>query len=151
MLNNSQWNLTLCVARPSSSQDPHRPVLVWSQLLYNLPEHHVLIKVERFGFSANNVTYQALGEAPQFRYASAVVLSLKLSLMVLNCQLFRFSSCPKHGRGVTQDTWTDTCLGFWHCGAVYAFSNSSRGEDLWLPGSLSLPPSPRVTIRCQQI
>ncbi|EKM57956.1 uncharacterized protein PHACADRAFT_139428 [Phanerochaete carnosa HHB-10118-sp] len=61
-------NLTLCVSRPSSGQDPHKPVLVKSQLLAKLPENHVLIKIDRFGFSANNITYQALGEAPHFRY-----------------------------------------------------------------------------------
>lgn len=61
-------NLTLCVPRPSSSQDPHHPVLARTRLPLGLPQNHVLIEVERFGFSANNVTYQALGEAPHFRY-----------------------------------------------------------------------------------
>ncbi|KAI0346376.1 hypothetical protein BDW22DRAFT_1323844 [Trametopsis cervina] len=60
-------NLTLCVARPSSGLDPHTPLLV-SHKMPPVPENHVLIEVDRFGFSANNVTYQALGEAPHFRY-----------------------------------------------------------------------------------
>ncbi|THH32433.1 hypothetical protein EUX98_g1786 [Antrodiella citrinella] len=34
----------------------------------SLPENSVLIRVHRFGFSANNITYQALGETPNFRY-----------------------------------------------------------------------------------
>ncbi|GLB42293.1 putative protein of unknown function (DUF2855) [Lyophyllum shimeji] len=61
-------NFTLCVPRVSSGQDPHRAVLVRSQTPTQFPSNHVLIKVERFGFSANNVTYQALGEHTHFRY-----------------------------------------------------------------------------------
>ncbi|KAG6908002.1 hypothetical protein DXG01_006537 [Tephrocybe rancida] len=61
-------NLTLCVPRVSSGQDPHRPVLTTSEMPSQCPANHVLIKVDRFGFSANNVTYQALGEHPHFRY-----------------------------------------------------------------------------------
>jgi hypothetical protein len=44
------------------------PVLVYTTIPTNIPLHHVLIKVDRFGFSANNITYQALGEAPHFRF-----------------------------------------------------------------------------------
>ncbi|RDB30096.1 hypothetical protein Hypma_014145 [Hypsizygus marmoreus] len=63
-----QENLTLCVPRTSSGRDPHQPVLVhWKQPDECSP-NHVLIKVDRFGFSANNITYQALGEHPHFRY-----------------------------------------------------------------------------------
>jgi hypothetical protein len=61
-------NLTLCVPRPSSALNPHKPVLVSSRLPAELPANHVVIEVDRFGFSANNVTYQALGEAPHFRW-----------------------------------------------------------------------------------
>ncbi|KAF8068953.1 hypothetical protein FPV67DRAFT_1561706 [Lyophyllum atratum] len=61
-------NLTLCVPRLSSGQDPHQPVLSKSQKPTQYPPNHVLIKVDRFGFSANNITYQALGEHPHFRY-----------------------------------------------------------------------------------
>ncbi|KAF5379077.1 hypothetical protein D9615_005976 [Tricholomella constricta] len=61
-------NLTLCVPRASSGQDPHQPVLASSQRPTQYPPNHVLIKVDRFGFSANNITYQALGEHPHFRY-----------------------------------------------------------------------------------
>lgn len=61
-------NLTLCVPRASSKKNPHKPVLVRSELPDILEENYVLIKVDKFGFSANNVTYQALGEAPHFRY-----------------------------------------------------------------------------------
>ncbi|KAI0697031.1 hypothetical protein BC835DRAFT_1270944 [Cytidiella melzeri] len=60
-------NISLCVARPSSGLNPHEPVLV-SSPKPQVPENHVLIEIDRFGFSANNVTYQALGETPHFRY-----------------------------------------------------------------------------------
>ncbi|KAH8116688.1 hypothetical protein DFH11DRAFT_1687608 [Phellopilus nigrolimitatus] len=65
-------NLTLCVPRPSfvklsgSSLDVHEPVLVESNIPRTQEDNFVLIRVDRFGFSANNVTYQALGEAPHF-------------------------------------------------------------------------------------
>ncbi|EGO03695.1 hypothetical protein SERLA73DRAFT_175287 [Serpula lacrymans var. lacrymans S7.3] len=61
-------NLTLCHPRPSSGQNPNQAIVVVSPTPSKLPPNHVLIKVDRFGFSANNVTYQALGEAPHFRY-----------------------------------------------------------------------------------
>ncbi|KAG5646345.1 hypothetical protein DXG03_003668 [Asterophora parasitica] len=64
----SDGNLTLCVPRASSGQDPHQPILASSQKPTHLPPNHVLIQVDRFGFSANNITYQALGEHPHFRY-----------------------------------------------------------------------------------
>ncbi|KAF9237388.1 hypothetical protein BU15DRAFT_63262 [Melanogaster broomeanus] len=52
----------------SSGQDTKQAILVKSLVPTTLPAHHVLIKVDRFGYSANNVTYQALGEVPYFRY-----------------------------------------------------------------------------------
>ncbi|TFK46782.1 hypothetical protein OE88DRAFT_1667007 [Heliocybe sulcata] len=62
-------NVTLCVPRPSSGLDPNVPVLVSSRILAEeVPENHVVIRVDRFGFSANNVTYQALGEEAHYRY-----------------------------------------------------------------------------------
>ena len=60
-------NVTLCFPRHSSGQNPQKPVVVRTPKPVNLPVNHVLIKVDRFGFSANNITYQALGEAPHFR------------------------------------------------------------------------------------
>ena len=61
-------NEALCVPRPSSGLDCNQLVLnkhpIPSQ---RLPVNHVLIKVDRFGFSTNNITYQALGEHPHFR------------------------------------------------------------------------------------
>ncbi|KAF9467836.1 hypothetical protein BDZ94DRAFT_1376575 [Collybia nuda] len=61
-------NVTLCLPRVSSGQDPHKPVIISSPKPKDCPPNHVLIKVDRFGFSANNITYQALGEHPHFRY-----------------------------------------------------------------------------------
>ncbi|PPR07150.1 hypothetical protein CVT24_010698 [Panaeolus cyanescens] len=64
----SQRNYLLCVPRPSSGQDPNTAIVVSSALPDHIPPNHVLVKVDKFGFSANNVTYQALGEHPHFRY-----------------------------------------------------------------------------------
>lgn len=50
------------------SKPPHKVVLCRAPLPATIPENHILIRMDRFGFSANNVTYQALGEAPHFRY-----------------------------------------------------------------------------------
>ncbi|KAG5654418.1 hypothetical protein H0H81_002607 [Sphagnurus paluster] len=61
-------NLSLCVPRASSGLDPNQAILASSEKPSTLPQNHVLIKVDRFGFSANNITYQALGEHPHFRY-----------------------------------------------------------------------------------
>ncbi|RXW22939.1 hypothetical protein EST38_g2908 [Candolleomyces aberdarensis] len=65
-------NFTLCSPRPSvnlKEADPKNPIVVRSTIdLAAVAENHVVIKVDRFGFSANNVTYQALGEHPHFRY-----------------------------------------------------------------------------------
>ncbi|KAI5120322.1 hypothetical protein M0805_000382 [Coniferiporia weirii] len=67
-------NLTLCVPRPSfvhaqgGSYDAREPVLVESDIPTTDKADHILICVDRFGFSMNNITYQALGEAPHFRY-----------------------------------------------------------------------------------
>jgi hypothetical protein len=63
----TESNISFCSPRPSSGRDPNTPVLVVSAKPLDCPPNHVLIKVERFGFSANNITYQALGEHPHFR------------------------------------------------------------------------------------
>lgn len=64
----SNQNLALCVPRQSSGYNTQKPVIAPSSTTIECPPNHVLIKVERFGFSANNITYQALGEHPHFRY-----------------------------------------------------------------------------------
>ncbi|KIJ62131.1 hypothetical protein HYDPIDRAFT_169288 [Hydnomerulius pinastri MD-312] len=61
-------NVTLCHPRPSSGQDTSQAILVNSQVPRNLSANCVVVRVDRFGYSANNVTYQALGEIPHFRY-----------------------------------------------------------------------------------
>lgn len=60
-------NVTLVVPRPSSGQDPHSAILAHSTIPKSLPKNHVVVRVDRFGFSSNNITYQALGEDPHFR------------------------------------------------------------------------------------
>lgn len=65
-------NLTLCVPRASTGANPLEPVLAVTPKPElsgeNAPANHILIKVDRFGYSTNNVTYQTLGEVPHFRY-----------------------------------------------------------------------------------
>ncbi|KAF8905221.1 hypothetical protein CPB84DRAFT_1845030 [Gymnopilus junonius] len=65
-------NVSLCSPRPSSGLDPNAPLLIYSSSPYHgsddMPLNHVLIKIDKFGFSVNNVTYQALGEHPHFQY-----------------------------------------------------------------------------------
>lgn len=61
-------NLILCHPKASSGQDPNQAIVVKCQVPQTIPDDHVLLKVDRFGYSANNVTYQALGEASHFRY-----------------------------------------------------------------------------------
>jgi hypothetical protein len=74
-------NLTLCVPRRSSliasagpAEHLAHPTVVSSRVQdvgvggFIVP-NHVLLRVERFGFSANNVTYGLLGEEPHFRSA----------------------------------------------------------------------------------
>jgi hypothetical protein len=80
-MSTSYHNLTLCVPRRSAMPTPFdedypskhlsHPVAVSSTVegidsLGNLPPNHVLLKVDRFGFSANNITYGMLGEDPHF-------------------------------------------------------------------------------------
>jgi hypothetical protein len=60
-------NITLVVPRPSSGQDPFNAVLAHSTIPKSLPVNHIVVRVDRFGFSSNNITYQALGEEPHFR------------------------------------------------------------------------------------
>ncbi|KAJ7738327.1 hypothetical protein B0H16DRAFT_1424839 [Mycena metata] len=62
-------NLSLCFQRPSARLiSPDKAVIAASELPAQLPPNTIVIKVDRFGFSANNITYQALGEEPHFRY-----------------------------------------------------------------------------------
>ncbi|KAJ7094743.1 hypothetical protein B0H15DRAFT_929354 [Mycena belliarum] len=61
-------NLSLCFQRPSAQLSGEKAVIATNSIPTALPPNHVLIKVDRFGFSANNVTYQALGEQAHFRY-----------------------------------------------------------------------------------
>ncbi|KAK0480565.1 hypothetical protein IW261DRAFT_1363847 [Armillaria novae-zelandiae] len=62
-------NITLCVPRPSSGQGPNvGAVVIPTPKPTYIPDNHILLRVDRFGFSANNITYQALGEHPHYRY-----------------------------------------------------------------------------------
>ncbi|KIY65625.1 hypothetical protein CYLTODRAFT_492180 [Cylindrobasidium torrendii FP15055 ss-10] len=64
-----ECNMTLTTPRLSSGRNMRVPKVVLSaRPRQDIPPDHVLLRVDRFGFSANNVTYQALGEHPHFRY-----------------------------------------------------------------------------------
>ncbi|KAF9260319.1 hypothetical protein L218DRAFT_1079376 [Marasmius fiardii PR-910] len=63
MAEDSDCNYTLCFPRGSST-----PIIVKSPKPADVPAYHVLLKMDRFGFSANNITYQAFGEHPSLRY-----------------------------------------------------------------------------------
>ena len=63
-------NVTLCLPRPSSGGHTGSPTILTTPKPRELPQNHVLLRVDRFGFSANNITYQALGEHPHFRFVS---------------------------------------------------------------------------------
>ncbi|KAF8334048.1 uncharacterized protein EI90DRAFT_3050810 [Cantharellus anzutake] len=61
-------NTHLCVARGGKSGLAH-PTLVHSELCSDaLRKGEIILRVETFGFSANNITYGLLGEHPHFRY-----------------------------------------------------------------------------------
>jgi len=61
-------NLTLVVPRLSGFPQPEvSSALVSHPNPVQLLPNHVLIRIDRFGFTANNVSYQTLGEVPHFR------------------------------------------------------------------------------------
>lgn len=57
MSSTQDTNLTLCVPRPSSGQNPHQPIIAQSLKPEYIPPNHVLIRVDRFGFSANKCVW----------------------------------------------------------------------------------------------
>lgn len=62
-----------------------------------LPPNHVLLKVDKFGFSSNNVTYGALGEVQHYRYVVNQLASLMgfCNLIHLIPRYFEFHPAPK--------------------------------------------------------
>jgi hypothetical protein len=46
-------NVTLCSPRHSAGLNPNEPFLLISDKPESLPPNHVLLEVDRFGFSAN--------------------------------------------------------------------------------------------------
>ncbi|KAG8936610.1 hypothetical protein FRC02_000603 [Tulasnella sp. 418] len=63
----SYENLTLCVPRGGPKR-LSEGVIVENTISSPIPQNHVLIQVDKFGWSANNVTYGMLGEDTHFRY-----------------------------------------------------------------------------------
>lgn len=60
------YNSTLCVPR-GGSKKLAKAVIVDS-VIETVPPQNVLIRVDKFGWSANNITYGVLGEDSHFRY-----------------------------------------------------------------------------------
>jgi hypothetical protein len=67
MASRPKENLTLCVRRDGLDNLRKPPLLVKSPLPQELPSDHILVKIDKFGFSANNVTYGVLGDNEYFR------------------------------------------------------------------------------------
>ncbi|KAJ7312985.1 hypothetical protein DFH08DRAFT_896371 [Mycena albidolilacea] len=68
-MTSSDTNFSLCFQRPSAPEvSRDKAVIAAVAIPRHLPPNSILIKVDRFGFSANNITYQALGEQSHFRY-----------------------------------------------------------------------------------
>jgi len=136
-------NLSLCVPRPSPA---HGPRLVRSPKPVHCPPNHVLIRVDRFGFSANNVTYQALGEHPHFR---SVTPERPLSRLT-SFQVFRLP--PRSGsRGRLSDHSRHLPrLGFWHRPQLDPPKNRPGRARLWLSSPHPLSPPASLPRRCQQ-
>ncbi|KAF9528364.1 hypothetical protein CPB83DRAFT_813960 [Crepidotus variabilis] len=64
----NEANVTLCSPRSSAGGDANSVIVVRSAKPSWIPTNHVLLRMDKFGFSANNITYQALGEHAHFRY-----------------------------------------------------------------------------------
>ncbi|KAF8319458.1 hypothetical protein DL93DRAFT_2053669 [Clavulina sp. PMI_390] len=109
-------NTTLCVKRGGASALSDA-VVVQSQLdVAQLKENQVILQVDKFGFSANNVTYGLLGEHPHFRY-------------------FDFFPAPK--TSLTSPK-THAVLPVWGYGTVIASSHPSLHVGQRVSGYLSM-------------
>ncbi|KDQ16757.1 hypothetical protein BOTBODRAFT_106597 [Botryobasidium botryosum FD-172 SS1] len=60
-------NVALVVPRGGADK-LSAPVIARWDVPAQLPPNHILLRVEKFGFSSNNVTYGALGESSHFKY-----------------------------------------------------------------------------------
>jgi hypothetical protein len=103
-------NVAFCFPRRSSGQNPMEPVLVHTTIPTNIPLHHVLIKVDRFGFSANNITYQALGEAPHFRFVFLYYTRLRSSKPPFSfSDIMTITPLRRQGQYLTKHTDSSQC------------------------------------------
>lgn len=89
-------NTHLCVRRGGVAGLAH-PTLVDSELnSSDLQENQIVLRVETFGFSANNITYGLLGEHPHFRSKPSVVSIDLPPTILLDTSIF--SLLRKHPR-----------------------------------------------------
>ena len=90
----SELNMTLVLPRPSSGRNTRIPKVLRTPKPTEIPENHVLLRVDRFGFSANNVTYQSLGEHPHFRSVESICTCEDYRLTGMR-RYFDFHSLPQ--------------------------------------------------------
>ncbi|KAJ7843050.1 hypothetical protein B0H14DRAFT_2779253 [Mycena olivaceomarginata] len=109
-------NFSLCFQRPSAPEvSRDKAVIAAVPIPRHLPPNSILIKVDRFGFSANNITYQALGEQAHFRY-------------------YDFHPAPGNRRCFAQNSWTCSRVGF---GTIRIYGYLAPSRYLLVPVSPS--------------
>ena len=144
---NENKNVTIAFPRHSSGQDARRPIIVRTPVPTDLPPNHILLKVDRFGFSANNITYQALGEAPHFRSDISSHQAIDCPPHLCKPQILRFSSCARRERcaSITRHSWARSSLGIWNRCEVVPPSCPRRRTRVWVSRSNSVPDSPSIS------
>jgi Protein of unknown function (DUF2855) len=87
-------NVQLCVRR-GGSQGLAIPTLVESPIdPHELSPGQILLRVEKFGFSANNITYGVLGDDPYFRYPFVCVRKYMQGVLNHWCRYYDFYPAP---------------------------------------------------------
>ncbi len=125
-------NLTLCVPKRSQMSNAatvtgnsnlSQPIVISSFIAeQEIPPNHVLLRVERFGFSANNLTYGALGEDPHFRSAFNLSQNCPLDLQNINDSYFDFHPAPETAKSSPK---THGVIPIWGFGTVVYSTHGS--------------------------
>jgi len=127
-------NITLCCPRHSSGQKLDGPVLVTSPRPYPTLPNHVLLKVDKFAFSANNITYQALGDDPHFRCVEIFQNSWLGALMCYS--YFDFHPAPASDNGNVSPE-THGLVPVWGFGTIIASTHPKIKEGERVYGYLA--------------
>lgn len=129
----SSGNITLCCPRQSSGQNPNALVVVTSPRPQPVLPSHVLLKVDRFGFSANNITYQVLGEHPHFRCVELFYNSQCIAWII---SYFDFHPVPESDNWSTSPT-THGLTPVWGFGTIIASTHPKIKEGERVYGYLA--------------